>query len=118
MLTLTCSSFVTRSRVWGEISLRALRMVSRRVVADCAAQSGFKEKQEVMFINRIKHVTAARTEDSWQRRLRREVGWLFIAKMVALLLLWGLFFSAPHRLRVEGDGVADRLAVAKASTDL
>ena len=100
------------------MSLRALRMVSRRVVADCAVQSGFKEKQEVMFINRIKHETAARTQGSWQHRLRREVGWLLIAKMVALLLLWGLFFSAPHRLRVDGDGVADRLAVAKASTDL
>lgn len=79
-------------------------------------QSGFKEMQEVMFINRIKHETAARTQGSWQHRLRREVGWLLIAKMVALLLLWGLFFSAPHRLRVDGDGVADRLAVANVST--
>jgi len=54
---------------------------------------------------------------NWQRRIRREVGWLMLAKLAALLILWGLFFSPAHRLAVDGRVTADRFALVPGSTD-
>ena len=48
---------------------------------------------------------------SWQHRMKRELGWLMLAKLAALLILWALFFSPAHRLSVDGRATADRLAV-------
>lgn len=56
------------------------------------------------------------TADAWRRRLRREMGWFMAAKLGGLIILWGLFFSASHRLRVDGAAVADRLAVGQEPT--
>jgi len=33
----------------------------------------------------------------WQGRLRRELALLLLVKVAALLLLWLIFFSPPHR---------------------
>jgi hypothetical protein len=50
----------------------------------------------------------------WRRRLRREIGWLMLAKLAALLILWALFFSPAHRFTVDGRVTADRLALVLA----
>jgi len=53
------------------------------------------------------------TADNWRYRLRREMGWFMVAKLGGLIILWGLFFSASHRLHIDGTVVADRLAVGQ-----
>ncbi|HET7757739.1 MAG TPA: hypothetical protein VFK87_10835 [Steroidobacteraceae bacterium] len=46
-----------------------------------------------------------------RRRLGRELGWFLAAKAAALALLWLLFFSGAHRLRVDAAAAARQLAV-------
>ncbi|HEY3730413.1 MAG TPA: hypothetical protein VGL28_04040 [Steroidobacteraceae bacterium] len=46
-----------------------------------------------------------------RRALRRELGWLLLVKLLALALLWALFFSAPHRPAVDASGTGRQLAV-------
>ena len=41
----------------------------------------------------------------WRRRLRRGIGWALFAKLIALILLWTLFFSPAHRLDVTAESV-------------
>jgi hypothetical protein len=48
--------------------------------------------------------------------MKRELGWLMLAKLAALLLLWALFFSPAHRPSVDGRVTADRLALVAAKT--
>jgi hypothetical protein len=54
---------------------------------------------------------------SWQRRMKRDIGWLMLAKLAGLLILWALFFSPAHRLFVDGRVTAARLALAPAPAD-
>jgi hypothetical protein len=39
----------------------------------------------------------------WRRRLRHELGWLLVAKIAILALLWWLFFSQPATVSAPGD---------------
>ena len=48
---------------------------------------------------------------TWQRRLRRELGWALLGKLAALVLLWALFFSPSHRQRVDDSLAGGRLGV-------
>jgi hypothetical protein len=50
----------------------------------------------------------------WRRTLRRELTWLLALKGAALVLLWWLFFSPPHRVPVDGAAARRQLAVAPA----
>ena len=52
----------------------------------------------------------------WQRRMRREIGWLMLAKLAALIILWATFFSPAHRPSVDGRITADRLALVSPTT--
>jgi hypothetical protein len=47
----------------------------------------------------------------WRRWLRRKIGWLLVAKIVALILMWNLSFSTEHRLEVTPARVDARLAL-------
>jgi hypothetical protein len=49
---------------------------------------------------------------SWRVQLGRELGGWFVIKIVALTVLWALFFSGSHRVRVDAPRIADRLALA------
>jgi hypothetical protein len=60
-------------------------------------------------------MTLNRAHMSWQRRLRREIGWLLLAKIAALAILWALFFSPSHRTTADDGSIAHRLAVAPAA---
>ncbi len=57
---------------------------------------------------------SAVAQDGWRRRLRREIGWLLLAKLGALIVLWALFFSPAHRPTIDARTTADRFAVAQA----
>lgn len=48
----------------------------------------------------------------WRRRMRGELFWIILVKLAALTLLWMLFFSAPHRVPVDGGSVSRRLGVS------
>ncbi len=48
----------------------------------------------------------------WRSHLRRDIGWLLLAKLGLLTLLWALFFSSSHQCRADGAATAQRLAVA------
>jgi len=50
-------------------------------------------------------------DPDWRRRLRRKIGWLLLAKLAALTILWALFFSPSHRVPATPDRVGQRLAV-------
>ncbi|HYL72476.1 MAG TPA: hypothetical protein VEY89_14340 [Candidatus Dormibacteraeota bacterium] len=50
----------------------------------------------------------------WRRALRRELGWLLAAKLLALALLWWLFFSPPHRVAVDAAATLRQLGVMPA----
>jgi hypothetical protein len=52
---------------------------------------------------------------AWRRALRRELGWLLAAKLIALLLLWWLFFSPAHRVVVDVSAAMRQLGVSAAS---
>jgi len=53
-----------------------------------------------------------REQSLWRRRLRRELVGLIALKLVALALLWWLFFSPAHRTAVDADSASHRLGVA------
>jgi len=46
--------------------------------------------------------------------MKREIGWLMLAKLAALVIVWALFFSPAHWLAVNGSVTADRLALGPA----
>jgi hypothetical protein len=48
----------------------------------------------------------------WRRELRRELTLLVGLKVLALALLWGLFFSSAHRVTVDADQASRRLGLA------
>jgi len=48
----------------------------------------------------------------WRGALRRHLAWLMVAKFVALVLLWALFFSPAHRGAVDSLAAGQHLAVA------
>jgi hypothetical protein len=56
-----------------------------------------------------------REQSLWRRRLRRELAGLIALKLVALALLWWLFFSPAHRTTVDADAAGRRLGVAEAA---
>jgi hypothetical protein len=47
----------------------------------------------------------------WRRQLRRKIAWLLAAKLVALAVLWGLFFSPAHRVHVTAERAGRMLAI-------
>ena len=51
----------------------------------------------------------------WRRRLSREMAALIALKLVALALLWWLFFSPAHRTVVDADAAGRRLGVTEAA---
>jgi len=56
-----------------------------------------------------------REQALWRRRLRRELAGLIALKLVALALLWWLFFSPAHRTVVDADAAGRRLGVPQAA---
>jgi len=48
----------------------------------------------------------------WRTRLARELGWWMIIKLALLAGLWAVFFSGPHRVRVDGPAAAGHFGVA------
>jgi type II secretory pathway component PulM len=56
-----------------------------------------------------------REQAFWRRRLRREMAALIALKLVALALLWWLFFSPAHRTVVDADAAGRRLGMAEAA---
>jgi hypothetical protein len=52
-----------------------------------------------------------REQSLWRHRLRRELVGLIALKLVALALLWWLFFSPAHRTVVDADAAGRRLGV-------
>ena len=59
-----------------------------------------------------------REQAFWRRRLRREVAALIALKLVALALLWWLFFSPAHRAVVDADAAGRRLGMAEAAAGI
>ncbi|MDY6944255.1 MAG: hypothetical protein SXG53_00930 [Pseudomonadota bacterium] len=47
----------------------------------------------------------------WRGWLRRKIGWLLLAKLLGLVLLRSMFFSAEHRQSVDEAGLAQHLAI-------
>jgi hypothetical protein len=45
----------------------------------------------------------------------RELTWWMVLKLIALFLLWFLFFSPPHRTQVDGETTGRRLALDPAA---
>jgi uncharacterized membrane protein len=56
-------------------------------------------------------------EALWRRRLSRELAGLIAIKLVALALLWWLFFSPVHRTAVDADIASRRLGMVAAPLD-
>jgi hypothetical protein len=56
---------------------------------------------------------AAAPSVRWRGALRRHVAVLLLMKIVALALLWVLFFSPAHRAPVDGAAVSRHLLPAK-----
>jgi hypothetical protein len=46
-----------------------------------------------------------------RRALRRELGWLLLLKLLALIVLWAMFFSAAHRPTVDAVGTGRQFAL-------
>ena len=61
---------------------------------------------------------AGREQTLWRRRLRRELAGLIALKLVALALLWWLFFSPTHRTVVDADAAGRRLGMAEAAVGI
>lgn len=61
-----------------------------------------------------REVCLARRED-WRRRIRWELGWILLAKLAALTLLWALFFAPSHRMAVDARALGRQLAVTPAA---
>jgi hypothetical protein len=53
--------------------------------------------------------------DFWRRGLRRAIVWTLGLKLLALLILWSLFFTPAHRPQVTPPSVENRLALPVAS---
>lgn len=49
--------------------------------------------------------------ERWRRATGREVGVLVALKLIALALLWWLFFSPAHRTPVDGAATGRQLGV-------
>ena len=47
----------------------------------------------------------------WRSWLRRKIGWLLLAKLIALILLWHMFFSPEHRVEVTQSRMDAQLAL-------
>ena len=56
-----------------------------------------------------------REQTLWRRRLSRELTRLIALKLVALALLWWLFFSPAHRTTVDADAAGRRLGMTQAA---
>jgi hypothetical protein len=56
-----------------------------------------------------------REQTLWRRRLSRELTGLIALKLVALALLWWLFFSPAHRTTVDADAAGRRLGMTQAA---
>jgi len=56
-----------------------------------------------------------RKREPWRRPLSRELAGLIALKLVALALLWWLFFSPAHRTVVDADAAGRRLGVSQAA---
>ena len=56
-----------------------------------------------------------RKQSLWRRRLSGEVAGLIALKLVALALLWWLFFSPAHRTVVDADAAGRRLGMTEAA---
>ena len=54
-----------------------------------------------------------REQTLWRRRLSRELTGLIALKLVALALLWWLFFSPAHRTKVDADAAGRRFGVTQ-----
>jgi hypothetical protein len=50
-------------------------------------------------------------EADWRRSMRRGMMWLLTIKFAALILLWWLFFSPPHRQHIDGKAASEHLEV-------
>jgi type II secretory pathway component PulM len=59
-----------------------------------------------------------REQTRWRRRLSRELAGLIALKLVALVLLWWLFFSPAHRTVVDADAAGRRLGMAEAAAGI
>jgi type II secretory pathway component PulM len=59
-----------------------------------------------------------REQAFWRRRLRRELAALIALKLVALALLWWLFFSPAHRTVVDADAAGRRLGMVEAAATI
>jgi len=55
---------------------------------------------------------SGRSEADWRRGLKRRLAWLLAIKFAALMLMWYLFFSPPHRQHIDGEAASERLAVS------
>ena len=53
----------------------------------------------------------ARQSGDWRRRLRNGVAWVLLLKLIALVLLKGLFFSATQRVEVTPGLMDARLSL-------
>jgi hypothetical protein len=60
--------------------------------------------------------TGAGDPAGWRRALRRELSVLLLLKLFALTLLWWLFFSPQHRVRVDARATQQHLGLAPADT--
>jgi len=56
-----------------------------------------------------------REQTLWRRRLSLELTGLIALKLVALALLWWLFFSPAHRTTVDADAAGRRLGMTQAA---
>lgn len=45
----------------------------------------------------------------WRPRVRRQIAWTLLVKLLALIALWALFFSPEHRVEVTPERVQDQL---------
>lgn len=54
---------------------------------------------------------ALTVDQSWRQWLRRNIAWMLLLKLAALILLKNLFFSSEHRLHVTPDRVDSQLAL-------
>jgi hypothetical protein len=52
-----------------------------------------------------------------RRGIGRELAWLVLAKLVALALLWFLFFTPENRPHVNGAATSQRLGIDRTGTD-
>jgi hypothetical protein len=49
--------------------------------------------------------------NDWRRQLGRGIGWTLLVKLIALVILWALFFSPANRTDVTAGHVESRLVI-------